>query len=97
MKVNIHPVYFEDAQVACSCGNMFTVASTKKNIHIELCYKCHPFFTGQQRFVDTGSRIDKFQKKVDIAKQTVTKKREEKEKQEKEHLTLKEMLQSIKH
>ena len=63
MKAQIHPQYFENAQVVCSCGNQFNVGSTKESIHVELYNKCHPFYTGQQKFVDTASRIEKFETK----------------------------------
>src|SRR5260221_191976 len=63
MKANTHPTYFENAQVICVCGNHFTVGSTQETIHVELCNKCHPFYTGEQRFVDRGSLIQKFQQK----------------------------------
>ena len=67
MKAQIHPQYNSAAQVVCSCGNQFTVGSTRDGFHVELCYKCHPFYTGTQKFVDTASRIDKFQKKMAVA------------------------------
>jgi len=63
MKKNIHPEYYEDAVVMCACGNRFTVGSTKKEIRVEICSKCHPFFTGEMKFVDTEGRIEKFMKK----------------------------------
>ncbi|HEA83858.1 MAG: 50S ribosomal protein L31 [Thermodesulfobacterium sp.] len=63
MKKNIHPKYYEDAVVMCACGNRFTVGSTKKEIRVEICSKCHPFFTGEMKFVDTEGRIEKFMKK----------------------------------
>ncbi|MCL4419893.1 50S ribosomal protein L31 [Patescibacteria group bacterium] len=94
MKANIHPKYNEKAQVVCSCGNMFTVGSTKDTIHVELCDKCHPFYTGQQRFVDTASRIDKFRRKVEQARPKQEKKKEEK--QDQGPRTLREMLQALK-
>ena len=53
MKTQIHPQYFQDAVVTCSCGNTFTTGATKKDLKIEVCSKCHPFFTGEQRIVDT--------------------------------------------
>lgn len=97
MKTAIHPKYYSAAQVVCSCGNMFTVGSTKQSIHVELCNKCHPFFTGKQKFIDTASRIDKFQKKQELAKlQKVEKKKKEETKQEEGPRTLKEMLQALK-
>ncbi|HET7655076.1 MAG TPA: 50S ribosomal protein L31 [Acidimicrobiales bacterium] len=62
MKADIHPTYVE-ARVTCSCGNQFTTRSTKPELHVELCNVCHPFFTGKQRMVDTGGRIDRFQRR----------------------------------
>jgi large subunit ribosomal protein L31 len=94
MKANIHPKYFE-ANVACSCGNTFTVGSTVEKIHVELCYQCHPFYTGQQKFVDTASRIEKFQKRMS-ATRTPAKKAEKTAKEESAPLTLREMLQALK-
>ncbi|PMP67464.1 MAG: 50S ribosomal protein L31 [Thermodesulfobacterium geofontis] len=70
MKKDIHPKYYEDAVVMCACGNRFTVGSTKKEIRVEICSKCHPFFTGEMKFVDTEGRIEKFMKKyADFYKQ----------------------------
>lgn len=99
MKANIHPQYFENAQVVCACGNRFTLGSTKETIHIELCDKCHPFYTGEQRFVDAASRIQKYQKRQEIAKQyssTRAKKKELQKEKESEPKTLREMLMSVK-
>ena len=62
MKKGIHPNYV-DTKVTCACGNTFTVKSTKEELHLEVCDKCHPFFTGQQKLVDTEGRVDKFNKK----------------------------------
>lgn len=93
MKTQIHPKYFE-TQVNCSCGNTFTVGSTVERIHTELCYKCHPFYTGQQKFVDTASRIEKFQKKMDAYKPVDKKTKEVKE--DKGPMTLRDMLQALK-
>lgn len=64
MKTNTHPQYFDNCQVTCACGNKFTTGSTLEKIDVEVCSKCHPFFTGQQKFVDTKGRIEKFQEKV---------------------------------
>lgn len=63
MKDKIHPTYYEDAQVICSCGNTFTVGSTRKVMKVELCSKCHPFYTGEQRIVDTAGRVEKFRRR----------------------------------
>jgi len=63
MKEKIHPKFYHDAKVICSCGNVFTTGSTKKELKVELCSKCHPFFTGEQRIVDTAGRVEKFKKR----------------------------------
>ncbi len=63
MKKGIHPEYYPDAVVRCACGNEFRVGSTKPEIRVEICSKCHPFFTGEMKFVDTEGRIEKFLKK----------------------------------
>lgn len=65
MKEGIHPNYGE-AVVKCACGETFTTGSTKKALHVEICSKCHPFFTGKQKLIDTGGRVDKFKKKYGI-------------------------------
>jgi large subunit ribosomal protein L31 len=62
MKEKIHPKY-QDCTVRCGCGNTFTTRSTVSEIHVEICSNCHPFFTGQQKFVDTAGRVERFQKK----------------------------------
>ena len=62
MKPKIHPKYGA-AKVTCACGNTFQTRSTKPEIRVDLCSSCHPFFTGKQRFVDTGGRIEKFKKR----------------------------------
>ncbi len=94
MKVQVHPQYFENATVICQCGNTFTTGSTQEVIHVELCSKCHPFYTGEQKFVDSQSRIQRFQKKQEVAKLHVTKKKEEIKKPETPK-TLREMLLEI--
>jgi large subunit ribosomal protein L31 len=62
MKKEIHPKY-EKCVVTCGCGETFETRSTKKAINVEVCSKCHPFYTGKQKFVDTAGRVEKFQKK----------------------------------
>jgi len=62
MKDKIHPKY-ESVRVRCACGNTFETRSTAKDIHLDICSECHPFFTGKQKLVDTDGRIDKFKKK----------------------------------
>ena len=64
MKTAIHPHYHTDTKVTCACGNTFTTGSTLKEIRIELCNQCHPFYTGKQKFVDTARRVEKFQEKM---------------------------------
>jgi large subunit ribosomal protein L31 len=64
MKKETHPTYYPDAKVECACGNTFTVGSTVKEISIELCSSCHPFYTGKQKLVDTARRVEKFQEKT---------------------------------
>jgi len=95
MKTHVHPQYFENAQVICVCGNKFTTGSTREVIHVELCSNCHPFYTGEQRFVDTASRIQKFQKKQEVAKEHIAKvvvKKEAEKKKSEAPKTLREML-----
>ena len=66
MKTQIHPQYFQDAVVTCSCGSTFTTGATKKDLKIEVCSKCHPFFTGEQRIVDTEGRVDRMKKRYGL-------------------------------
>ena len=62
MKDNLHPQY-NDTTITCACGNVINTRSTKSNIRVEICSKCHPFFTGKQKLVDTGGRVDRFRKR----------------------------------
>jgi large subunit ribosomal protein L31 len=98
VKQAIHPKYYSEARVICACGNKFTTGSTLEEIRVELCNKCHPFFTGEERFVDSASRIDKFLKKQNIAKQYLTKKVKKQEEQKAKDTapkTLREMLMAV--
>ncbi len=63
MKDKIHPKYFEDAKVSCSCGATFTTGSTKKELKVELCSACHPFYTGSKRMIDTAGRVERFKQR----------------------------------
>lgn len=63
MKANIHPEYHDDAVVRCACGEEFITGSTKKELRVEICSKCHPFFTGKQKLLDSGGRVERFKKK----------------------------------
>lgn len=99
MKANIHPKYFEEAQVICVCGNRFTTGSTQEIIHVELCNKCHPFYTGEQKFLDRGSVIQRFQAKQAKAAEYKAQKKEkieEKKKKDGAPKSLREMLMGLK-
>jgi large subunit ribosomal protein L31 len=74
MKKDIHPTYYPDAKVACACGNKFEVGSTQKEIHTEICAKCHPFYTGKQNLIDTAGRVDRFKAMVKKTSDLSTKK-----------------------
>ncbi len=73
MKDNIHPKYYNKAQAHCACGNTFTVGSTKEFIEVEICSKCHPFYTGKEKAFDAMGRVEKFRKR--LAKKQDLKKR----------------------
>lgn len=66
MKAKIHPTWYPQARVICICGNTFTTGSTKPELRIEVCYKCHPFFTGEQRIVDTEGRVERLKRKFKL-------------------------------
>ncbi len=68
MKKDIHPTYYADAQVICACGNTWTTGSTQKVIRTDVCYKCHPFYTGEQRIVDTEGQVERFYRKLEARK-----------------------------
>lgn len=65
MREGIHPQY-EETTITCACGNVIKTCSTKKDIKVEICSKCHPFFTGKQKLVDTGGRVDRFKKRFNL-------------------------------
>jgi large subunit ribosomal protein L31 len=71
MKAEIHPNYVV-TEVRCSCGNTFTTRSTKGDMHVELCSECHPFYTGKQKLVDSGGRIDRFERRYGRRKKTTS-------------------------
>jgi len=107
MKENTHPEYYPEAKIKCACGNEFTVGSTKKQLHVEVCSACHPFYTGKSKYIDTEGRVEKFEKKREEAelrarreekkrkKEEEERKRREREKEE-TPTTLKEMLEKVK-
>ena len=66
MRENIHPKYFTAAKVVCSCGNTWTTGATLEVVRTDLCYKCHPFYTGEQRLIDTEGQVERFLKKLDV-------------------------------
>jgi large subunit ribosomal protein L31 len=104
MKAKIHSTYHQ-ATVTCACGNTFVVGSTKADIRVDICSKCHPFFTGEMKFVDVMGRVEKFQKKqaatvghtyVNKKQKAVLKKKAEEEAEAKIPKSLKEMLDRVK-
>ena len=68
MKKDIHPKYHDKAKVTCACGATFTVGSTMDEINVEICSQCHPFYTGNEKVLDTAGRVDKFKKRVAASK-----------------------------
>ena len=72
MKANIHPAWHPQAKVHCACGNVFSTGSTLKEISVEICSACHPLFTGQQKFIDTAGRVDKFNQRMAAAEKKKT-------------------------
>ena len=66
MKPDIHPQYFPEAMVTCSCGSTFTTGSTKAELRVELCNQCHPFYTGEQRIVDTEGRVERLKRRFKL-------------------------------
>lgn len=98
MKKNIHPKYFNNCKVTCACGNIFITGSTLPAINVEVCSACHPFFTGEQKFVDTLGRVERFKQKQQVAKvkkyvkKSLRKKKAE-DQQKAQPKSLREMLQ----
>ena len=76
MKANIHPNWYPEAKVTCACGNTFTTGATTAEIKVEVCSACHPFYTGQMKYVDTAGRVDAFNLKKQRAKKKVLSKTE---------------------
>lgn len=98
MKKGIHPNWHQDCVVTCSCGNSFTTGSTVKTLQVDICSACHPFFTGEMKFVDRQGRVDKFMQKVQKAQQKQAQKKEKKSqsKQSDSGLSYKQILQAQK-
>lgn len=74
MKTEIHPKYYSEARVTCSCGNSFTVGATVPEIKVEICSNCHPFYTGEEKLIDTAGRVEKFKTRRSRAVATAPKK-----------------------
>jgi large subunit ribosomal protein L31 len=68
MKKDVHPKYYPDAIIHCSCGKTFKIGATKPEMHVEICSACHPFYTGQEKIIDTAGRVEKFKKRMAKAK-----------------------------
>lgn len=84
MKAKIHPKWYEDAKVICACGNTFNVGAVVPEINVEVCSKCHPFYTGQMKYLDAAGRVEAFKTKMSQAAKTVISKSEKRRiKQEK--------------
>jgi large subunit ribosomal protein L31 len=66
MKEKIHPKYYPEAKITCSCGNVMTLGSTKQELKVEMCSQCHPFFTGERRMIDTAGRVERFKQRYKI-------------------------------
>ncbi len=79
MKAAIHPNWQEDAKVVCACGNTFAVGSTVAETHVDVCYACHPFYTGTMKFLDSAGRVDAFKAKLAGAGKKVMSKTEKRE------------------
>lgn len=71
MKAQIHPQWFEDAQITCACGNVFTTGATRPTMEVDICSACHPFYTGQMKYIDTAGRVDAFKNRMQRAQTTV--------------------------
>ena len=76
MKNDIHPTYYPDAKVTCACGESWTVGSTQEEIRVDICSACHPFFTGEQRIVDTEGQVDRFYKRLEARQRYISEKEE---------------------
>jgi len=71
MKAKIHPKYYPEARIICACGNSYTTGSTSPELKVDICSQCHPFYTGEQRIVDTAGQVDRFMKRLERTADTV--------------------------
>ena len=83
MKKDTHPTYHSEAKVTCACGNSFSVGSTEDKISVEICSACHPFFTGEEKIIDTGGRVERFKRRSMAAKTDKSKSKKAENKEEK--------------
>lgn len=98
MKSTIHPKYNTDTQVTCSCGNTFTTGSTLDSIQVDICSACHPFFTGEMKFIDTQGRVERFEairKRAQELQKNLKQKKKAELSSSQEPQTLKEMMANI--
>lgn len=91
MKTDIHPTYFPEAKVVCACGNTWTTGSTQELIQTDVCSNCHPFYTGEQRIVDTEGQVDRFYKKLEARQQFVEEKIAKEEEKTSPEVTISEL------
>lgn len=96
MKANIHPTWHHDCRVTCSCGNTFTIGSADETLQVDICNACHPFFTGEMKFVDRQGRVDRFKQKMQKAQNITQKKKAKKarsnDEQDTEHKSYRQIL-----
>jgi large subunit ribosomal protein L31 len=94
MKEGIHPTFYAEAQVICACGNTWTTGSTREVLRTDVCYKCHPFYTGEQRIVDTAGQVDRFMKRLNqySVHQTDAEKRQQQQRTKLEQRFLRQQL-----
>jgi large subunit ribosomal protein L31 len=101
MKSNTHPIWFANAKVTCTCGNVFETGSTQETLQVDICNACHPFYTGEMKFIDIQGRVEKFQAKQkqaeSYAKVKDQKIKKASKKQQEAALSLKEVLTQMKH
>lgn len=79
MKKDLHPTYFENAVATCGCGHKFNIGATKEKIEVEICSNCHPFYTGQEKIIDTAGKVEKFKARRAKAKELPSRSKKEKQ------------------
>jgi large subunit ribosomal protein L31 len=95
MKANIHPNWKSDVEVTCNCGAKFATGSTLSEIKVDICSKCHPFYTGEMRFVDVQGRVERFQAKQKAAQSIIAAKKQKIQKKQQSPKSLREMLSTV--